>query len=163
VAWTALDQAGQDAIGRRADGTYRNSLSATMSISLLDFACPEGVDADGIRAATDAIAARDPRIGVFFGSLLGLCAHWTTVRPSPAVPIDASTAPKLLMYAGLHDPATPYENAAELLDALGNDSYLVTWEGNGHGALHRNLCTMGTAFAFAEDPLTAPLADTCPP
>lgn len=159
---TALLPIADGFFGRRADGTWQNFLEALVPILLDDLPCPAGYDLAAVRSDAAELAATAPRIGSFAGGLTSYCAFWDVQRAAPRTPLDASAAPPMLVLAGRHDPATPYDGVQPFLDALGNGSHLVTWEGNGHGIASRDLCTIATTLSFMLDP-TAPIDhDTCP-
>lgn len=159
---TQLLAAEEALFGRHADGTYSSLFPSRTSIVMLDLGCPEGFDEAAARAELAELASSAPRVGVWSAFMPPFCPVWPVERPRPATPIDASAAPPMLVLAGLHDPATPFSFAQPFLDALGNGSYLVQYEGNGHGVAARGLCMVSAAIEFLLDPTQAPATESCP-
>lgn len=108
----------------------------------------------------DEVDALGPRLGRHTVAFFAAAPLWP--RPSAAPPpIAAPDAPPLLVLAGAHDPATPLAGATSLLEALGNGSHLVVYEGDGHGTTSRSTCMSDLAGAFLLEPV-APATATCP-
>jgi len=78
-------------------------------------------------------------------------------------PIAAPTAPPLLLIGGKHDPATNFAQTLTLQAALGNGSYVVASEGQGHYQITQNKCVAAAAAAFLVDPTKAPATTSCAP
>ncbi|MBI2897876.1 MAG: alpha/beta fold hydrolase [Deltaproteobacteria bacterium] len=159
---TALFGAASGMFGRSADGTWSNFLEVFEPMVLLDYGCPDGFDVEAAQDVSADLAARVPRVGATAAAVGALCAVWAVERPTARLPIDASEAPPMLVLAGRHDQSTPYDFVGSFMEALGNDSYLVTWEGTGHGVSNRNMCTISATVGFLVDPTAPPAADTCP-
>jgi pimeloyl-ACP methyl ester carboxylesterase len=148
--------------GRNGNGTWNNFLEVFEPAVILDLGCPDGYDLAAAQATAADLATHAPRVGAMAATASALCATWTLERPTARTPMDASEAPPMLVFAGRHDQSTPYEFVPSLMDALGNDSYLVTWEGTGHGVSNRTICTITATVEFVMDPATAPAVETCP-
>jgi pimeloyl-ACP methyl ester carboxylesterase len=114
-----------------------------------------------IRAAGVRLAEQYPLFGVWGSWALLGCSYWTPERHPLVVP-QAATAHPLLVVGTRHDPATPYAGAVAMAAALGN-AQLLTWEGNGHGAVGRSPCITALVAAYL-DALTVPseASSTCP-
>jgi hypothetical protein len=77
-----------------------------------------------------------------FGAPLAMgllpCTYWPAKRdPYPAG--AATGSPPILVVGTTGDPATPYENTAQLASMLGTGQVL-TWEGEGHTAYPNTPC-----------------------
>ena len=171
--WDGLDQALADA--EAGDGSallaaadpplapgqhWTGGFEAGMTVRLLDDGCPADFDLAAARTFLERMAVLGPRVGGA-GFAAALCATWGLARPSPKTPLDASASPPMLILQGENDPQTPIAGLPAFLDELGNDSYVVTWRGNGHMVAFRNACTAGAMSDFLLDPTRPPRNDTC--
>ncbi len=145
--------------GRQPDGTYDNSSDAQTMVSCADSdERPEVADAT---AAAERIVAAAPTFGgiTAYGTLG--CLGW----PAAANPLPAITgegAPTILVVGTLGDPATPYEWAQQMSEAL-ESSVLLTYEGDGHTAFLRGGTCIEDAVVGYLVELTAPAPGTrCP-
>jgi len=145
--------------GRQSDGSYDNSMDSRSMVSCSDeMVRPTAEEAERDRAAVIAAA---PTFGDFFSTGLDSCTDW----PEPANPTPAPSAvgaPPILVIGTVGDPATPYEWAQEMTEALAG-SVLLTYEGDGHTAfLRAGQCIEDAVVDYLVD-LTLPPADTrCP-
>lgn len=90
------------------------------------------------------------------------CIGWPGRVNNPQHPLNVANTPRLLMLNGIHDPATGYDWALNVLAQLKPKATLVTYLGSGHGVYPRNACTRGSVDAYLTN-LTVPQADaTCP-
>ena len=72
-----------------------------------------------------------------------------------------SWATPALVFAGTHDPATPYRWGERYVHELGN-AQLVTWESDGHGAITSlDPCVTDIALAYLEDQVLPAAGATC--
>jgi pimeloyl-ACP methyl ester carboxylesterase len=149
--WPYLRQALEDL--RTGDGDLMMALAHpdTLGRAVRDWgADPEA----GYRTAQLAIACRDtperhtpaqlhalqgrfttasPLFGRTIEATLLSCTGWP--RGSAATrTVAAPTAPETLLVSTIGDPATPYEGARAMARALANDSRVLTYRGDGHGA-----------------------------
>jgi pimeloyl-ACP methyl ester carboxylesterase len=126
-----------------------NMFEAFIAITCLDS------PVDARRAEMEARMARlqelAPTLADFsaYGALG--CAEW----PFPAVlephTIAADGAAPIVVVGTTGDPATPYENAEALAGGL-SSGVLVTWEGEGHGAVGRsNACVTDMLVSYYID------------
>jgi pimeloyl-ACP methyl ester carboxylesterase len=119
--------------GRQADGSYDNSSDAQVMVS-----CADQTDRPTAEEAAQdeaRIAQAAPTFGALIGAGLTGCDDW----PEPAEPTPAPSAdgaPPILVIGTLGDPATPYEWAQQMTEAL-TGSVLLTYEGDGHTAFLR--------------------------
>lgn len=116
---------------RSADGTYRgNSIEALPAVSCLDAdAAAPDTDPEAVQRELEAEA---PALGSLFDVRFEPCADWP-FAPVGLPEIDPEGMPPVLVIGTTRDPATPYEWAERLSDALPG-AVLLTYEGDGHTA-----------------------------
>ncbi|WP_245769651.1 alpha/beta hydrolase [Streptomyces indicus] len=85
-------------------------------------------------AAVDEFTEASPVFGRRTAAAMLQCTGWPVPGDDSAREVAAEDAPPALLVGTRGDPATPYENTAHMADALGNDSRILTYEGEGHGA-----------------------------
>lgn len=138
-----------DGWGRDPDTTrYGSTLQGYWAIGCLDLPWPDGWTDTDVWAFGTTLDERWPRLG---SSLLTgeiVCSGWSVTAPETSV--SAPDAPPLLLVGGLYDPATPWESADAMIDALDNGSALLTFEGDGHVAMFGDAsgCTYAAERAF---------------
>ncbi|MFI6346563.1 alpha/beta hydrolase [Streptomyces sp. NPDC050560] len=75
-----------------------------------------------------------PVFGPFLGwDTAGWCHDWPVPGLHDTPQVSAPGAPPVLVVGNRGDPATPYEGAGRMAEALGS-GVLLTWDGEGHGA-----------------------------
>ncbi|MBS2014390.1 MAG: alpha/beta fold hydrolase [Deltaproteobacteria bacterium] len=147
--------------GRRADADYDSTIVGLVAIACLDQPFAPGTSIEGLHTFVHGLAPA-PRSAGAIGIPFALCVDWPWKRTVPARPIDARSAPPLLVVAGRNDPISSYAMAAPLLARLANGSHLVTYEGDGHSVSLRSACIRDAVTAFMLDPTKPPKAATCP-
>ncbi|UDY34132.1 alpha/beta hydrolase [Dermatobacter hominis] len=145
--------------GRQADGSYDNSSDAQVMVNCADQEDRPTAE----QAAQDEarIAQAAPTFGALIGAGLTGCDDWPEpAQPTPAPKADG--APSILVIGTVGDPATPYEWAQEMTQAL-SGSVLLTYEGDGHTAFLRGgQCIEDAVVGYFVD-LEVPSAGTrCP-
>ena len=113
-----------------------NAADALLVINCNDSA-PGPTEAE-IKAAGARFAKQFPLCGVWGSWHLFGCAFWQPPRHTLQPPVAATTNP-IIVVGTRHDPATPYAGAVAMATSLGT-AELLTWEGQGHGAVGRNDC-----------------------
>ena len=92
--------------------------------------------------------AASPLFGRDIEATLLSCTGWPRGTPGRA-DVAAPTAPQTLLVSTTGDPATPYRGAFHMAAALRNDSRVLTYRGEGHGALFaHNPCVTRTVTTF---------------
>ena len=77
------------------------------------------------------------------------CTFWPGARdPYPAG--AATGAPPIVVVGTTGDPATPYENTADLANMLGV-GHVLTWEGEGHTAYPSTPCIVSAVDNYLLD------------
>lgn len=160
--WTELAQAidtlqGGDAGGifeladqyadRQPDGTYSNLFDANLAVNCAD--SDDTPTVAEIRKLQLEWKVKYP----LFGSALAVgmlpCAYWAGQRdPYPVG--KAAGAPPIVVVGTTGDPATPYENTADLASMLGVGRVL-TWEGEGHTAYPNTICIRDAVDGYLVD------------
>jgi pimeloyl-ACP methyl ester carboxylesterase len=178
VQWTALGNALADAASgdgsalrkivdsnvAPSDAASENFFSAFLAIANADGPLPAGFTQAQLRAYIEGeLPALGPRLGaVGPTNELPYFIDWPIAVAHVPPLVSAKSAPPLLLTATRHDPATPYGDAAKLQAALGNGSYVVTYEGSGHTNAGLNPCLGVAATVFLLDPAKAPTTTSCP-
>jgi hypothetical protein len=139
-----------------------NAFSAYQNVFVQDIALPAYLQSQaGYEAWTESFAVVAPHTGVENAAAQAFALGWPTTPPQQHT-IGPTTAPPLLVTATRNDPATPYFDAGELVDALANGSYVVTYEGDGHANGQASDCLGAATASFLIDPTTPPAVDDCP-
>lgn len=138
-----------------------NGFSTYQNVCAQDMPTPADVGTPAsYRAFATNVGAAAPHVGLQNSSAQAFAIAWPTTPPQIHA-IGPTTAPPLLITATRHDPATPYPWAGELQQALGNGSYLVTYEGDGHGNGSIEPCLGDLSAQFLIDPTTPPAQTDC--
>ena len=133
-----------DAADRRdRDGSYGQLMYAFPAIRCLDS------QDNSVRAAAKKLA-EDSREAPILGRLNGpdlACPLWP-VKPAAKQPkVDGNGAPPIVVIGTTGDPATPYEYAKSMADAL-SSAVLVTFNGEGHLAYGQSRCVKAVVDAY---------------
>jgi pimeloyl-ACP methyl ester carboxylesterase len=86
-----------------------------------------------VHALDSRFAAASPLFGPDIESTLLACTGWPP-GDDTSRQVAAPDAAQMLMVGTTGDPATPYPGARRMAQALGNDSHVLTYRGEGHGA-----------------------------
>jgi pimeloyl-ACP methyl ester carboxylesterase len=145
------------------DGDRSVLASAFLAIITSDSPLPGGTAASDLQSFLAQLAASAPRAGgLGANSELPFYLGWPAKAANPLPVISAPSAPPALITATLHDPVCPYAFAADLQTALGNGSYVVTYQGAGHAQATVDTCLGSTAVGYLLDPTKAPAVASCP-
>lgn len=121
---------------RKPDGTYTNLFDANLAVNCAD--TDDAPSVEEIRRLQGEWRTKYPMFGAALAVGMLPCSYWKGKRdPYPAGP--ATGAPDILVVGTTGDPATPYENTADLAKMLGVGQVL-TWEGEGHTAYPSTEC-----------------------
>jgi pimeloyl-ACP methyl ester carboxylesterase len=144
---------------RKPNGTYSNLFDAFMTVSCTDTPNPPSVER--IRQLQAEWRKKYPLFGASMAIGMLPCAFWPA-KKDPYPTGAAVGAPPILVVGTTGDPATPYENTANLADMLGTGQVL-TWEGEGHTAYPDTRCIVAAVDGYLLN-LTLPAAGLrCPP
>ncbi|MFI7600532.1 alpha/beta hydrolase [Actinoplanes sp. NPDC049681] len=129
---------------RKKDGSYSNLFDANLAVNCADSG--QTPTAERIRQLQGEWRAKYPLFGPTLAMGMLPCAFWPGKRdPYPAGP--ATGAPPIVVVGTTGDPATPYENTAELAGMLGTGQVL-TWEGEGHTAYPSTTCIVSAVDQY---------------
>ncbi|MHC0430130.1 alpha/beta hydrolase [Streptomyces sp. O3] len=119
--------------GRNPDGTYSNIQAANTAISCADAKARYTV-AD-VKAKLPEFRAASPVFGDYMAwGMLG-CSGWPVDGAADHPDVSADGSAPILVIGNTGDPATPYEGARKMAEALGEKVGVeLTYRGQGHGA-----------------------------
>ncbi len=135
-----------------------NAEDAQLVINCNDSA-PGPTEAE-IRAAGARFAKQYPLFGVWGSWHLFGCTFWQQPQHTLQPPV-AATAHPILVVGTRHDPATPYDGAVAMAGSLGT-AELLTWEGQGHGAVGRSDCITSLVADYLVSLKPPPQKTRCP-
>ncbi|WP_433296546.1 alpha/beta hydrolase [Actinoplanes sp. CA-030573] len=143
---------------RKPNGTYSNLFDANLAVNCADTKDAPGVDE--IRKLQGEWRAKYPLFGASLAVGMLPCAFWPGERePYPAG--AATGAPPIVVVGTTGDPATPYENTADLANMLGV-GHVLTWEGEGHTAYPSTRCIVQAVDNYLIDLQVPPEGLRCP-
>jgi pimeloyl-ACP methyl ester carboxylesterase len=137
--------------GRSDTGEYSNIIPANVAINCADDKArytPEYVE----RKLPEFRAASD-----LFGDSLAWemisCTDWAVPGAADHPDVSAPRAAPILVVGNTGDPATPYEGARKMADALGKGVGVeLTYKGQGHGAYNsKNKCVQDAVNGYLLD------------
>ncbi|WP_250006098.1 alpha/beta hydrolase [Actinoplanes sp. M2I2] len=132
---------------RKPDGTYSNLFDANLAVNCAD--TEDAPSIDEVRRLQGEWRQKYPLFGAALAIGMLPCAVWPGQRdPYPAG--AASGAPPIVVVGTTGDPATPYENTADLASMLGVGQVL-TWEGEGHTAYPSTSCIVKAVDGYLID------------
>lgn len=148
--------------GREENGHYDTAGHAQRAISCAD-SRPRPTVAEA-RALLPEFRKLSPVFGPFLAwDTAGWCARWPVAGEHDHPQVSAPGAAPMLVVGTTGDPATPYEGAPKMADALGAGvGVLVTNKGEGHGSYGRSACVTSTVDAYFLDGKVPTDGTTCP-
>ncbi|MFI8825816.1 alpha/beta hydrolase [Streptomyces sp. NPDC053431] len=119
--------------GRGQDGSYSNIQSANAAINCVDF--KERFTLGQAKERLPEFRKASPVFGDFMGWALASCAPWPVPGTWDHPDVSAAGSAPILVIGNTGDPATPYEGARSMVEALGPGVGVeLTYKGQGHGA-----------------------------
>ncbi|MFF2212385.1 alpha/beta hydrolase [Streptomyces antibioticus] len=145
--------------GRSENGEYSNIAAANVSINCADDK-PRYSVAD-VEARLPEFRAASPLFGDFLAWSMVTCTGWPVPGAADHPDVSAPGAAPILVVGNTGDPATPYEGAGRMVDALGEGVGVeLTYRGQGHGAYDsKNECVQAAVNGYLLDG-TVPTAGT---
>ncbi|WP_307834130.1 alpha/beta hydrolase [Paractinoplanes lichenicola] len=132
---------------RKPDGTYSNLFDANLAVNCAD--TEDAPSLDEVRRLQGEWRTKYPLFGAPLAVGMLPCAVWEGKRDP--YPVGAATnAPPIVVVGTTGDPATPYENTADLASMLGV-GHVLTWEGEGHTAYPSTPCIVNAVDAYLID------------
>ncbi|MFE2280919.1 alpha/beta hydrolase [Streptomyces sp. NPDC059454] len=137
--------------GRSKNGEYNNLVPANVAINCADDKpryTPEDVERrlPGFRAAS-------PLFGEYLAWGMVSCTDWAVPGAAEHPDVHAPGAAPILVIGNTGDPATPYEGARRMAQALGAGVGVeLTYKGQGHGAYNsKNRCVQDAVHGYLLD------------
>ncbi|MFI8322135.1 alpha/beta hydrolase [Streptomyces sp. NPDC085529] len=119
--------------GRGENGSYSNIQAANAAINCVDF--KERYTLGQAKERLPQFREASPVFGDFMGWALSSCSQWPVPGAWDHPDVSAPGAAPILVVGNTGDPATPYEGARAMVQALGKGVGVeLTYEGEGHGA-----------------------------
>ncbi|MER5947045.1 alpha/beta hydrolase [Streptomyces sp. NPDC001904] len=119
--------------GRNEDGKYSNMQAANVAINCGDYK-PRYTTKD-VEAKLPEFRKASPLFGDYLAWGMLSCTDWAVDGAANHPDVSASGSAPILVVGNTGDPATPYEGAKKMVDALGGDVGVeLTYKGQGHGA-----------------------------
>ncbi|MFE9837219.1 alpha/beta hydrolase [Streptomyces sp. NPDC005551] len=119
--------------GRNEDGEYSNITAANVSINCADDK-PRYTTAD-VEAKLPEFRSASPLFGDYLAWGMVSCSDWPVAGAADHPDVSAPGSAPILVVGNTGDPATPYEGAKKMADALGRSvGVQLTYKGQGHGA-----------------------------
>jgi len=133
-------------LGRQPDGMYDNSQLAGFSINCADD--PARPPAEEVQAQADVVAEASVYFADFLRASTGCIGTLDPIDPIAIGPADG--AAPILVIGTTGDPATPYEWAVEMADAL-SSGVLYSVEAEGHTAFLSVPCVDDVVISYLVD------------
>ncbi|WP_395577358.1 alpha/beta hydrolase [Streptomyces sp. BK79] len=147
--------------GRDENGQYSNITAANVAINCAD---------DKPRYGPADVERRLPefrKASALFGDYLAWsmlsCTDWPVPGAADHPDVSAPGAPPILVIGNTGDPATPYEGAGKMAEALGEGVGVeLTYRGQGHGAYDsKNKCVRDAVHGYLLDGKVPPADTVC--
>ncbi|GAA4459039.1 alpha/beta hydrolase [Phytohabitans houttuyneae] len=143
---------------RDGNGHYSNLFDANLAVNCADSTVKPTLAQ--IRSYQSQWRAKYPLFGAPLAVGMLPCAYWPGER-DPYPTGEAKGAPPILVVGTTGDPATPYEQTAELAGMLGV-GVVLTWEGEGHTAYPQTECVTQAVDRYLIDLEAPPAGKRCP-
>jgi len=133
---------------RNEKGRYSNATAAEVAINCADDK-PRYTTAD-VKAKLPQFRAVSPLFGDLQAWNLLSCVNWPVTGAVYHPDVHAPGAGPILVIGNTGDPATPYEGAQRMVNALGKGVGVeLTYKGQGHGAYNsKNPCVQSTVNRY---------------
>ncbi|MEF9908230.1 alpha/beta hydrolase [Streptomyces sp. P9-A2] len=124
---------------RDINGVYSNSGPANTAVNCAD--SKDRFTVEDVRRQLPEFRKVSPVFGEMTAWMLLACTDWPVDGHASTVDVKADGAGPVLVIGNTGDPATPYEGAKKMADALGEGVGVhLTVEGEGHGTYGVNKC-----------------------
>lgn len=137
--------------GRDESGQYSNITAANIAINCADEKPRYTVDY--IQRILPKFRAASPLFGDYLAWGMISCTGWPVAGAADHPDVSAPGSAPILVVGNTGDPATPYEGARKMADALGSGVAVeLTYQGQGHGAYDsKDKCVQGTVNSYLLD------------
>ncbi|MEU6554483.1 alpha/beta hydrolase [Streptomyces sp. NPDC046915] len=147
--------------GRNENGEYSNIAAANTAINCSD-AKPRYTTAD-IQQKLPEFRSASALFGDYLAWGMIGCTDWPVAGAADHPDVSAPGAAPILVVGNTGDPATPYEGAKKMVDALGKSVGIeLTYRGQGHGAYDsKNKCVQAAVNGYLLDGKVPPAGTVC--
>ncbi|GAB2725243.1 alpha/beta hydrolase [Streptomyces bullii] len=137
--------------GRNENGEYSNLAAANVAINCADDR--PRYDVRYVERKLPEFRAASPLFGDFLAWSMLSCTDWPVRGAAVHPDVSAPGAPPILVIGNTGDPATPYEGARKMVQALGKGVGVeLTYRGQGHGAYDsKNKCVQDAVNGYLLD------------
>ncbi|MBW8798702.1 MAG: alpha/beta fold hydrolase [Streptomyces sp.] len=134
--------------GRSENGEYSNITAANIAINCADE--KPRYTADYVQQKLPEFRAASPLFGDYLAWGMVSCTDWAVPGAADHPDVSAPGAAPILVVGNTGDPATPYEGARKMVDALGKGVGVeLTYKGQGHGAYDsKDKCVQGAVNGY---------------
>ncbi|MEV6808851.1 alpha/beta hydrolase [Streptomyces sp. NPDC051132] len=137
--------------GRGENGEYSNLTAANVAINCSDE--KPRYTADYVRRRLPVFRAASPLFGDYLAWGMVSCTDWAVPGAADHPDVSAPGSAPVVVIGNTGDPATPYEGARKMVDALGKGVGVeLTYKGQGHGAYDsKNKCVQSAVNGYLLD------------
>ncbi|MER7186241.1 alpha/beta hydrolase [Streptomyces hyaluromycini] len=134
--------------GRSQNGEYSNITAANIAINCADE--KPRYTSDYVQQKLPEFRAASPLFGDYLAWGMVSCTNWAVPGAADHPDVSAPGSAPVLVVGNTGDPATPYEGAKKMVDALGKGVGVeLTYKGQGHGAYDsKNKCVQGAVNGY---------------
>ncbi|MFJ8139924.1 alpha/beta hydrolase [Streptomyces sp. NPDC096013] len=134
--------------GRSENGEYSNITAANIAINCADDKAR--YTAADVEGKLPEFRAASPLFGDFLAWGMVSCTDWAVPGAADHPDVSANGSAPILVVGNTGDPATPYEGARKMVDALGRGVAVeLTYKGQGHGAYDsKNKCVQSAVNGY---------------
>ncbi|MER6539966.1 alpha/beta hydrolase [Streptomyces sp. 900105755] len=134
--------------GRSENGEYSNITAANIAINCADE--KPRYTADYVQQKLPEFRAASPLFGDYLAWGMVSCTNWPVPGAADHPDVSAPGSAPILVVGNTGDPATPYEGAKKMVDALGKGVGVeLTYKGQGHGAYDsKDKCVQGAVNGY---------------
>ncbi|MFF8402328.1 alpha/beta hydrolase [Streptomyces sp. NPDC014846] len=137
--------------GRSENGEYSNITAANIAINCADD--KPRYTPDFVQRRVPEFRAASPLFGDYLAWGMLSCTDWAVPGAADHPDVSAPGSAPILVVGNTGDPATPYEGARKMVDALGKGvGVQLTYKGQGHGAYDsKNKCVQSAVNGYLLD------------
>ncbi|MDF3298012.1 alpha/beta hydrolase [Streptomyces tropicalis] len=134
--------------GRSENGEYSNIIPANVAINCADQ--KPRYTPEYVQQKLPEFQAASPLFGRFLAWGMLSCTDWAVPGAADHPDVSAPGSAPILVVGNTGDPATPYEGAKKMADALGRGVAVeLTYKGQGHGAYDsKNKCVQAAVNGY---------------
>ncbi|MFJ4815768.1 alpha/beta hydrolase [Streptomyces sp. NPDC088801] len=147
--------------GRSENGEYSNITPANIAINCADD--KPRYDTAYVERKLPGFRAASDLFGDYMAWSMLSCTDWAVEGAADHPDVSAPGAAPILVVGNTGDPATPYEGARAMANALGKGVGVeLTYRGQGHGAYDsKNKCVQGAVNGYLLDGKVPPTGTVC--